>query len=518
MGKPNKIETKKNSQGDSYNIEYYDDHVIVREPDGSVSKVGVPKSHEYAKIKKYLTWDDNRQAWRNELPDDVSYEDKELVTKVLTNSNFKGVIQSQNSRIENSGNKDYKHFYSGLKPQDFEEKYLRKAIGDDKVNTMSEIERRKEYFNQLGVTGVSEEDLKNPKKLYNDDAFIKNYYTKIKEKLPKSEFRKSPMGDDNMFGIEHYDALGQITAPTSTYQTNSKSDGIVVSDPLQQARKKPTGPWWLQDQVNMVGALTDKVNQYDPVLNLIDLAKTDYVTKDPTRLLAANQEQQARFQNQLENTTSGQVANSTILGSTGESFNNAANSLSQIESQNVDIVNNAMNTNTQLENQERLGNVNALDQYAQRMALSNQQHDNSLNAKKWRQIAAFNKGTENWFKKKQMEQVLFPQIHIDSTTGDTEFSGNGRNPFGPDLYQNPMLGGSRSNPGSIIDNSSSIYKQAYDRHSKSGIDDATAKTLATKDLDYYYRSLSPSSTGRDNNVNSYMQNMLPTYNTLPDGN
>jgi hypothetical protein len=192
----------------------------------------------------------------------------------------------------------------------------------------------------------------------------------------------------------------------------------------KQPRKE--GPWWLQDIVNYVGAMTDEVNRYAPSQAKIDSVTPGYDLLDPTRKLAANQEQMARFQSQVENTSDGNVGLATTLGASGEGFANAANVLAADEAANIGIVNQAYGQNVAIQNQEIMANENARQKYIEDMATLNQQYDNSLQQKKWKQIAAFNNGTTNWFRKKQMEQVLFPQAYTDPILGDVDFSGQGR--------------------------------------------------------------------------------------------
>jgi hypothetical protein len=120
------------------------------------------------------------------------------------------------------------------------------------------------------------------------------------------------------------------------------------------------------------------------------------------------------------------VGLATTLGASGEGFANAANVLAADEAANIGIVNQAYGQNAAIQNNEMMANENARQKYVEDMATLNQQYDNSLQQKKWKQIAAFNNGTTNWFRKKQMEQVLFPQVYTDPILGDVDFSGQGR--------------------------------------------------------------------------------------------
>lgn len=214
---------------------------------------------------------------------------------------------------------------------------------------------------------------------------------------------------------------------------------------LEQAPIKKGG-WYLQDLNNFAGTLTDQINRYEPMLGMVDQQSPGYVLKDPTRLLAASQEQMARYNNQLQNTVAGNMGAATMLGASGEGFNNAANAIAGVEGDNVGIVNNVLANKANIENQESVMNANALQKYVGEVAMLNQNIDEDKNFRKWRQIGAFNQGTENYFKKKQMEQVLFPQVFQDPISGDWGFSGKGRDMTLPDTYS-PSYGSNNRKTG-----------------------------------------------------------------------
>ena len=227
------------------------------------------------------------------------------------------------------------------------------------------------------------------------------------------------------------------------------------------APKKKSGTWWLQDIVNFTGTLTDKINRYEPTQGKINLQTPGYATLDPTRRLAANQEQFARLQNMTENTTDGNVGLAAMTGAQGQAFANAANAISEVENANVGIVNQAYAQNTNLINQEAGANEAGRQKYVEDMATLNQQEDNSLQQQKWRKIAAFNNGTSNWFRKKQMEQVLFPDINVDSISGDVTVDPTARDPLGYQTYSPAYSDGRRGSMG-LGTSGVDAWRSAYD--------------------------------------------------------
>jgi len=292
---------------------------------------------------------------------------------------------------------------------------------------------------------------------------------------------RSPYKRDSKFGQVTYSVPRFFDPPkeqpkAETPAEPEKPAEITVGEPAPPQPRKQ-GPWWLQDIVNFTGTLTDRVNRYEPTQGRVDLQTPGYTLLDPTRQLAANQEQMARLQDQAMNTTDGNVAMASMLGASGQGFANAANVLADTENRNVGIVNQAYNIASNIQKEEALANENARQNYIAQMATLNQQYDDSLKQKKARQIAAFNNGTTNWFRKKQMEQVLFPQVYTDPITGDVDFSGQGRDPFGPDTYSPAYADMSRQvamNPIANLDQWNQIYQEA-----RGTMGDQEAKRYAT---------------------------------------
>ena len=269
-------------------------------------------------------------------------------------------------------------------------------------------------------------------------------FSKVVEEL-HTKYKMPAKGEkaDGFWGVRWDDVLEKLPPVSSTTTTPpppgtqqpaiTKEEGIVVKEAAMPQAPK-TGPWWLQDITNFVGTLTDDINRYEPTQGRIALQTPGYVTLDPTRRLAANQEQFARMQQMTENTVDGNVGLASMTGTQGQSFANAANVLGDVENANVGIVNQAYNTNAQIMNQEAAANETGRQKYVEDMATLNQQLDNAEQQNKWRQIAAFNNGTTNWFRKKQMEQVLFPDVYVDPILGDVSVDPSGRSLFGPDTY------------------------------------------------------------------------------------
>lgn len=407
-----------------------------------------------AEVKTYLDNNPNAVYWDNnrirvQLPEDAPYDIKNALASHNTAYGYNNIVQTANAPQANKAqryiNKDSKfnHFYGGLRPQDFERKLAIESDGVEAVNNMDELSIRKRAFEILGIdhSTISPEKLQDPVSLYADDDFFnKTFYPAFTKVLPEAKFRED-LGDDTFLGYEHLDAIGFPEVPKTeqpgspeTPGANPPKDDIKAPPPFTP-EKQPikNGPWYLPDINNFVGRLTDKINKYEPLLGTYDAMSPGYALKDPTRLLAANQEQQQSYRNMLENTTDGNVAAATMLGSSGEAFGNAANAISGIETENVGIVNNAFAQKASLENAERVANTQALQKYVGEMAMLNENYDKAVNEKKWNSIEAFNRGWDNHAKKLAFEQVLTPQWYQDPITGEWGWSGIGKDPTVPDL-------------------------------------------------------------------------------------
>lgn len=195
--------------------------------------------------------------------------------------------------------------------------------------------------------------------------------------------------------------------------------------------------WFLPDINNYVGAMTDIINRYEPAQGKVDLVTPGYVLADPTRQLAANQEQMAAYRDMLENSVNPQIALSATLGASGQGFQNAANVLANVENANVDITNRAMNQVAGIENQEIMLNEQMRQKYIEDMARLNQNYDEAKNLKKWRIIGEYNKGWRNFMKDQMMQNVLYPQVFTNNLTGEV-FNYNFRNPNDPYQTYSPV--------------------------------------------------------------------------------
>ena len=248
-------------------------------------------------------------------------------------------------------------------------------------------------------------------------------------------------------GVENFNLPGIYKNPVVAEKPKDQipAQQNTVTTVEEQPKIKNT-PWWIQDDLNLAGAMTDSVRKYGPAMTSIDASIPGYVVEDPTRQLANIQQNANAYGDMMQNSTAGNVAGASMLNATGQSLNAGADVIGQVQNRNVQTVNQAMNTGTQIANNNQVANANAKRQYMVDSATTNQQYDNALREKKWREIQAFNNGTTNMMRHKQMEDVLFPQYSVNSYNGDVTFN-DGMEPvdqYGNKTY-NPRLNRGRNN-------------------------------------------------------------------------
>lgn len=291
------------------------------------------------------------------------------------------------------------------------------------------------------------------------------------EYFKKRDSHKDPYGVDDKLGWITFSApalYNEVEQPEpKKIPVKDKRDPFTPDDAETgegfEEEKPLLDTWFAPDITNFVGAITDPINRYEPAQGKVNLVTPGYDLLDPTRQLAANQEQMARYQYMLENSVDPQIALSASLAASGEGFQNAANVLANVENANVGIVNQAYAQNAGIENSEIMANENARQKYIAEMATLNENTDKAKSLKKWRTISAYNQGWHNFNKDQMMEQVLFPQVHTDNITGAVQFSGDGRALDEYNTYNNLYGMGNSQNPMPSTDALKSYYDDLIEK-------------------------------------------------------
>jgi len=110
--------------------------------------------------------------------------------------------------------KKYPSYVEGFDPLKYEERIVFANEGPKGLENQSELDIRKKAFKYLGYSGITDDKtLSNAELLYNNPKIRKDIYEKFTTYLPKEKYRKV-FGDDEKFGIEHYNSLGNYVEPT----------------------------------------------------------------------------------------------------------------------------------------------------------------------------------------------------------------------------------------------------------------------------------------------------------------
>ena len=170
-------------------------------------------------------------------------------------------------------------------------------------------------------------------------------------------------------------------------------------------RKPPE--WWLQDTVNTMGAASDlaSVKKYMPWEARVDLEEPRPTFLDPTRELG-QQSEQANIAAQASASFAGaQGLGARNAATQGQGAAQAANTLSNINNQNVNIANQFEGTQVGIRNQESMLNQQMANRVFDKNTIANQQFDNAKLAGRQNLRNSYNTGVTNKWKTDALNQM-----------------------------------------------------------------------------------------------------------------
>jgi len=183
--------------------------------------------------------------------------------------------------------------------------------------------------------------------------------------------------------------------------------------------KDPEPPeWWLQDEVNTFGAASDlaSVKKYNPWEARVDLEEPRPTFLDPTRELA-QQSEQANIASQASASFAGaQGLGARNAASQGQGAAQAANTLSNINNQNVNIANQFEGTQVGIRNQESMLNQQMANRVFDKNTIANQQFDNAKLAGRQNLRNSYNTAVTNKWKTDALNQ-MYPNYQTETGVG-----------------------------------------------------------------------------------------------------
>jgi hypothetical protein len=179
-----------------------------------------------------------------------------------------------------------------------------------------------------------------------------------------------------------------------------------VKTPGETPPKTPP-EWWLQDTVNTMGAASDlaSVKKYMPWEARVDLEEPRPTFLDPTRELG-QQSEQANIAAQASASFAGaQGLGARNAASQGQGAAQAANTLSNINNQNVNIANQFEGTQVGIRNQESMLNQQMANRVFDKNTIANQQFDNAKLAGRQNLRNSYNTSVTNKWKTDALNQM-----------------------------------------------------------------------------------------------------------------
>ena len=205
----------------------------------------------------------------------------------------------------------------------------------------------------------------------------------------------------------------ETTTTTEEPITTTTKEVETVAPPERKPAK-----WWLQDNVNTMGAASDlaSIKKYMPWEARVDLEEPRPTFLDPTRELAA-QSEQANIASQASASFAGaQGLGARNAATQGNAAAQAANTLSNINNQNVNIANQFEGTQVGIRNQESMLNQQMANRVYDKNTIANQQFDNAKLQGRQNLRNAYNTGVTNKWKTDALNQ-MYPNYQTDAGPG-----------------------------------------------------------------------------------------------------
>jgi hypothetical protein len=173
-------------------------------------------------------------------------------------------------------------------------------------------------------------------------------------------------------------------------------EDMSMGDMMQQPQENLEG-WYPQDVNNLYGALGTMWSRRkgQPWSPRVDLEEPRPTFLDPTRELAAQSEQANIASNAVAQFAGPQALNARLSAIQGQGASQAANTLSNINNQNVNIANQFEGQQVGIRNQEQAMNQQLADRLYDETELANQNFANTRLADKMNTLQMYNTGITN---------------------------------------------------------------------------------------------------------------------------
>lgn len=195
-------------------------------------------------------------------------------------------------------------------------------------------------------------------------------------------------------------------------------EDMVVTDQVTGAPPRQNPKWWLQDTVNTMGAFGNLMGlkKYMPWEARVDLEEPRPTFLDPTRELAAQSEQANIASDAAAQFAGPQALNARLSAIQGQGASQAANTLSNINNQNVNVANQFEGQQVGIRNQEQMMNQQMANRVYDKNVIANEQFNNSKRQGRANMRQAYNTALTNRGKTDALNQ-MYPNYQVDPSTG-----------------------------------------------------------------------------------------------------
>lgn len=187
----------------------------------------------------------------------------------------------------------------------------------------------------------------------------------------------------------------------------------------EMAMPEGYAPWWLQDQVNMVGAMADKASlrEYGPYYAAVEMEQPEYEYYDPTRALGAIGEQ-ANIASQSSNQFAGsaQQAGARLQNIQGTAAEQAVNTESNYADKNLTAGNQEEAAQVNMRNQENMAKADVANKLYEGKVIANQNIQNAVRAANAAIRMGYSTAVGNRWKTDAMNQ-MYPDYAVDPSAG-----------------------------------------------------------------------------------------------------
>lgn len=261
-----------------------------------------------------------------------------------------------------------------------------------------------------------------------DESQIKNF--KGCENLKKSETETSEFYEleeqpSTVPGKKKCKCVDPTTKEEKIFEIDKDEDCKCTSEEITQAEaqsfQQPPArnpQFWQQDIINAAGAFGDRMSlrKQMPWEARVDLEEPRPTFLDPTRQLA-QQSEQANIASQATAQFAGPQAMGARLNAIqGQGAAQAANTLSQINNQNVGIANQFEANQVGVRNQEQAMNQQMANRVFDKNVIAQQQFDNAKRQAAGNMRQAYNTGLTNKWKTDALNQ-MYPNYQVDPLSG-----------------------------------------------------------------------------------------------------